>query len=116
MRHHASSARGFRAAAIESAIAETFETELLPSLLDPVLEDLHVVRVEAAGNLATICVVLAPGTREFAKPSAEVEDALARCRNRLRGELAERVRLKRVPALQLRYLPLPLWERKGGGE
>ena len=116
MKHHASSARGFRVAVVERSIAETFESELLPSLQDPLLEDLHVVRVEASGNLVTVCVVLAPGTQDLERQDAEVEAALDRCRNWLRRELSDRVRLKRVPALQLRYLPLPVWEKKGGEE
>ena len=115
MKDRKSSARGFRVASVERLIAEAFESDLLLSLQDPLLEDLHVVRVEASRNLATVCVVVAPGTDEPARDPDAVRQALDRCRVWLRGQLSDRVRLKRVPALQLRYLPLPIWERQGGG-
>jgi len=104
--------RGYRQEALQRVVAEAFECELLPSLNDPLLQDLHVINVEVH-NLACIRVLLGPGSLETPRETEQVEAALKRVENRLRMELASVVRIKRMPVLRLSYIPLPMW--KGGG-
>lgn len=104
---------GYRNDRIARAVAETFECELLPALEDPVLQDLRVIAVEVKG-LACIHVLLGPGAKPSDREANEVEAALARAEGRLRMELAASLRVKRMPMLRLRYVPLPLWREKGG--
>lgn len=101
--------RGYRSDRVERVVAEAFEVSILPMLEDPLLADLHVVRVEVARNLARVCVVVAPGSACAGRDEAAVEEALERAAGRMRMDLAELIAIKRVPALVMRYLPLPLW-------
>jgi ribosome-binding factor A len=107
--------RGHRDQALRRIVAEAFECELLPSLNDPLLEDLHVIHVEIQ-NLACIRVLLGPGSLETPRDAQDVEAALQRAENKLRMELASIVRVKRMPVLRLSYIPLPLWQKGGARE
>lgn len=108
--------RGVRCARIERTVAEVMECEVLPSLDDPDLRDLHVVGVEVTNNLACVRVSVCPGPSGGPRDAQKVCEALARVENRLRMELAAAVRMKRVPVLRLAYIPLTLWARPGGAE
>jgi ribosome-binding factor A len=103
---------GYRASRLEKSVAEAFETSLLPSLSDPLLQDLHVFSVEVAGTLSCVRVLLVP-SQAPAYSEEDVSAALKRIESRLRAELAEMLRIKRMPHLRLKYLPLPMWQ---GGE
>ena len=109
--------RGYRAERIERFVAEAFEYTLLPALEDPRLAGLHVFSVETTNNLACVRVTLRSGSEENELETAEVEAALEKAAPRLRMELAESLRIKRIPLLRLSYLPLPLnfGNEKGGG-
>lgn len=107
---------GHRTARLERVVAETLECELLPSLEDPVLQDLHVLHVEVK-NLACIRATLRPSAQALSPEI--VSPALKRVEGRLRSQLAQILRLKRMPELRLSYVPLPLSneqqpERNGG--
>ena len=70
--------RGFRCNRIERSVAEVMECELLPSLDDPALNDLHVLGVEVTSNLACVRVTLCPGSTGKACDAQEVNQALLR--------------------------------------
>ncbi len=106
--------RGVRCARIERAVAEVLECELLPSLDDPDLADLHVVAVEVTNNLACVRVSVCPGNSGGVRDAEAVSAALSRAENRLRMELAAAVRMKRVPVLRMTFIPLALWNNSGG--
>lgn len=106
--------RGYRNYRIERAVADALECDLLPSLEDPALSGLHVLRVEVK-NLACIRVTLAPGSLPSQNDSDAVRAALSRVENRFRIELAGILCIKRMPLLRLSYVPLPLWPEQGGG-
>lgn len=106
--------RGVRCARIERTVAEVMECELLPSLEDPNLTDLHVVGVEVTNNLACVRVSVCPGSTGGPRDANAVCEALIRAENRLRMELAEAVRMKRVPVLRLTFIPLAIWAQPGG--
>jgi len=106
--------RGVRCARIERTVAEVMECELLPSLEDPDLADLHVVGVEVTNNLACVRVSVCPGSTGGPRDAAAIATALRRAENRLRMELAEAVRMKRVPVLRLTFIPLAIWSQGGG--
>lgn len=111
MSHQDEAKRGHRAQRIERVSAEILEFELLPSLENPLLNDLHVLRVEATRNLAALHVVIVPGPAQSSgvtAPPEEVQAALQSAQDYLRLELASAIRIKRVPLLRLTYLPLPL--------
>lgn len=97
--------RGHRTARLEHVVAETLECDLLPSLEDPALQDLHVLHVEVK-NLACIRATLRSSQAEPPRPET-VSAALKRVEGRLRSELAQVLRLKRMPELRLAYVPLP---------
>lgn len=97
--------RGYRAARLEHVVAESLECDLLPSLEDPALQELHVLHVEVR-NLACIRATLRSSLAEV-PPSDVVNAALKRVEGRLRSQLAELLRLKRMPELRLTYIPLP---------
>ncbi|GEM_PF-4758381 len=111
---NASDHPGYRAARIERAVAEAFEYSVLPVLEDPLLADLHVLRVEASANLATLSITLIPGDLVSGRDAGEVEAALERAQSWLRAELASTVAMKRVPVLKLRYVPFPITGLNGG--
>lgn len=106
--------RGGRSVRIECLAAEAFESWLLPLLEDPLLADLHVLRVEANRSLSRLCVVLVPGAPESARAEGDVQNALSRAEPFLRRELAAVLPLKRTPSLDLRFLALPLHGGEGG--
>ena len=91
------------------------ECELLPGLEDPILENLRVIDVEVK-SMACIQVIIGPGSAQPLQEACEVEEALARIENRLRMELSGSIRMKRMPLLRLRYVPLPPWAKQGGAE
>lgn len=97
--------RGHRAARLEHVVAEWLECDLLPSLEDPALQELHVLHVEVK-NLACIRATLRSSCAEV-PPSDVVNAALKRVEGRFRSQLAELLRLKRMPELRLSYVPLP---------
>jgi len=97
--------RGHRTARLEHVVAETLECDLLPSLEDPALQDLHVLRVEVK-NLACIRATLRSSQAEPSQPDV-VSAALKRVEGRMRSQLAQVLRLKRMPELRLTYAPLP---------
>ncbi|MCZ7645954.1 MAG: hypothetical protein M5U26_11830 [Planctomycetota bacterium] len=105
--------RGYRCDRIARAVAETFECELLPGLEDPLLQDLRVMAVDLK-SLACIEVVLGPDAEQDSRCPEEVQAALSRVERRLRMELASSIRMKRMPLLRLRYVPLPVFGEKGG--
>ena len=107
--------RGYRTDRIERAVAEALECDLLPSLEDPALNDLHVLSVEVK-TLACIRVTLAPGPAGKAADAQAVEAALSRVENKLRIELSGILRIKRMPLLRLSYVPLPIGFGQAGGE
>jgi ribosome-binding factor A len=119
MSHHNEAKRGHRAQRLERVSAEMLEFELLPSLENPLLNDLHVLRVEAAHNLATLHAVIVPGPGAMAGTPDEIQAALDAAENFLRLELAGMLRVKRMPALRITFLPLPLYgntdSQEGGG-
>jgi ribosome-binding factor A len=51
-----------------------------------------------------------------ARSEADVQAALDRAESWLRSELAGLMRIKRMPVLRLRYVPLPLFRAEGGGQ
>ncbi|HYG77407.1 MAG TPA: ribosome-binding factor A [Planctomycetota bacterium] len=105
---------GHRVERIERAVAEIFNSALLPSLEDPLLADLHVINVEAASNLARVTITVAPAI-SVETNADEVRAALQRAEGYLRQELADALRMKRVPALHLCYLPWPVSGAPEGG-
>lgn len=96
--------RGHRTARLEHVVTEILECDLLPSLEDPALQDLHVLHVEVK-NLACIRATLRSSEPE-PPPSERVSSALKRVEGRLRSQLAQVLRLKRMPELRLAYVPL----------
>ena len=84
------------------------ECEILPSFDDPALAGLHVYSVKSAGGLSCLNVLLAPATAEQIKETEVVELALARVEGRVRAELAASLRIKRMPVVKLRYVPLAI--------
>lgn len=106
--------RGHRIKRIERAVAEALEFELLPSLEDPTLGDLHVLTIEATNNFSAVHVVVAPGAGPAQDTNEmEVQAALDRAEGYLRTELAGILRIKRIPVLKLRYVPLPITSGSG---
>ncbi|GMV79116.1 MAG: hypothetical protein AMXMBFR7_03000 [Planctomycetota bacterium] len=110
---HDSPRRGYRNDRIAHAVAELFVTGLLPALEDPVLQDLRLVNVEVR-SLACIHVWLGPQSSAPSQESHRIEYALSRVERRLRMELAESLRMKRMPVLRLNYLPWHPDARIGG--
>ena len=108
--------RGVRCQRIERSVAEVMECELLPSLDDPALSDLHVLGVEVTNNLACVRVMLCPGSAGSPRDAQEIHAALNRVENRLRMELAAILRMKRMPVLRLSFIPLAVWASPGGAE
>jgi ribosome-binding factor A len=96
-------------------VYEALECDLLPSLEDPALANLHVVSVELK-NMACIRVTVAPATASTAFTASEIEARLSHAESRLRQELASILRLKRMPLLRLSYLPLPMFQEGGAHE
>lgn len=115
MSHDFEAKRGHRAERIARTVAELLEYELLPALDNPALEELHVLRVEASHNLASLQVMIVP--KRPAPPHApeEIQTALSSAEGFLRSELAGLLRIKRMPVLRLRYIPLPLYGAAEGG-
>ena len=99
-----SSHRGHRAARIENAVRDILACDLLPSLEDPVLRDLHVLHLSVK-NLSCIEAVLAACDGE-SRDAEEVNAALEKAEGRLRRELASSLRIKRMPELRLRFVPI----------
>ncbi|MBE7465914.1 MAG: hypothetical protein HS116_20760 [Planctomycetes bacterium] len=110
---HHSPRHGYRNVRIAHAVAELFVTDLLPALEDPVLQDLRLVNVEVR-SLACIHVWLGPQASAPSHEPHRIEYALSRVERRLRMELAESLRLKRMPMLRLKYLPWHPDARIGG--
>jgi hypothetical protein len=106
---------GYRTDRIERAAAEALECDLLPSLEDPLLNDLHVLSIEVK-TLACIRVTLAPGPAASTADPQAIEAALSRVENKLRIELAGILRIKRMPMLRLTYVPLPIGSQRTGGD
>ena len=109
--------RGHRAQRIERTVAEVLEFEVLPALENPALEELHVLRVEASNNLASLQIVIVPRRKDVPLPPEEIQAALTSAEGFVRSELAGILRIKRMPVIRLRYIPLPLYgaEEHGGG-
>jgi ribosome-binding factor A len=101
---HTSRRSGHRTARLEHVVAELLECDLLPSLEDPLLQNLHVLRVEVK-NLACIRATLRmePGETDV----NAVQAALSRVEGRMRAEIAQQLRLKRMPELRLACIALP---------
>jgi ribosome-binding factor A len=112
MSHHDRGTRGHRVDRIERAVADALEFDLLPSLQDPLLADLHLISIEASNNLASIQVVVAPSVLRPDDP--QIQEALDKATGWLRSELASMLTIKRMPALKLRYVPVPLGKTGGG--
>ena len=107
--------RGHRAQRIERTVADVLEYEILPALENPALEELHVLRVEASNNLASLQIAIVPQRREVPQPPDEIQAALTSAEGFVRSELAGILRIKRMPVIRLRYIPLPLYGAEGGG-
>jgi ribosome-binding factor A len=105
--------RGHRAARIERAVFDILECDLLPSLEDPALRELHVLHI-AVKNLACIEAVLAASDGETRNAEA-VNAALAKAEPWMRRELAGALRIKRMPELRLRFVPIHLGANANGG-
>jgi ribosome-binding factor A len=105
-----SSKRGYRAERIERTVAETLQFDLLPTLDDPVLKNLHVLRVEVGRNLSSVHVIVARSAdfeqSDVVASEDEVQAALEHAQGFLRSELASVLRIKRMPLLRLRFLPI----------
>ncbi len=108
--------RGYRSLRIERAAADILECEILPSFDDPMLFGLHVFSVNAAGGLACLHVLVAPATAADLKDPETVEAALSKVEGRVRSELAASLRIKRMPVVRLRYVPLAMNEQVGTEE
>ena len=113
MTHESRGTRGHRVNRIERAVADALEFDLLPSLQDPLLADLHLISIEASNNLASIHVVVGPSAARVEDPA--IQEALDKATGWLRSELASMLTIKRMPALKLRYVPVPLGRQTGGG-
>lgn len=100
--------RSYRSQRIERAAADMLECEILPSFGDPALAGLHVYSVKAAGGLACLNVLVAPGSAGELKDAETVDAALSKVEGRVRSQLAVSLRIKRMPAVRLRYVPLPI--------
>jgi ribosome-binding factor A len=107
---------GYRRERLERLAAEVLEFDLLPSLNDPLLEDLHILHVEVLGHLSGFHVTLVSGDKAVAAPVEQVQERLRRAQHFLRSELAGCLRIKRMPTLRLTYIPLRLERTKGGAE
>jgi ribosome-binding factor A len=108
------SGRSYRTLRIQRAVAEAFELDLLPSLEDPLLSDLHVISVEVTANLSSARITVGPSvTTEHS--DEDIQHALDKAAAWLRSELASVLRIKRLPALRLRYVRLPLFSMTMNG-
>lgn len=107
------SVRGHRAARLERAVFDLLECDLLPSLEDPVLRDLHVLHISVK-NLACIEAVLAASDGETRDADA-VNAALAKAEPWMRREMANGLRIKRMPDLRLRFVPIRFGANAEGG-
>ena len=82
--------------ALDLALAETTE---------PALSGLGVARVSPAPDASRLLIILTPYPDQAPPSDEAVTAALARARGRLRTEVAAAVNRKKVPSLDLRYLP-----------
>ena len=93
-------------AEVERLAAEVLQCDILPCLSDPQLDGLRVFSVTLAGGLSCLNVLLSPEPETDLKSPDEVNAALSRIEGRVRSELASAMRIKRMPAVRLRYVPV----------
>ena len=113
---HEPAKQGYRRQRLERLVAEALEYELLPALDDPLLHDLHVLRVEVLGHLSGLHTIVAPGNDCEANRAEDIQKRLECSQARLRAELAAILRIKRMPTLRLTYVPLHARTDAKGGE